>query len=302
LGSWLTYSIVARDKRTGIMGVGVQSHYFSVGSVVTWGRAGVGVVATQSFADPSYGPLGLELMAAGRSAKQALEALVKADVRPEVRQVAMVDSHGVAAVHTGAECTPYAGHILGDGFSVQANLMDNDTIWGAMRDAYVDNENLELPERILAALEAAEAAGGDIRGKQSAALLVVDSKLTANAWSGRLIELRVEDHTEPLVELKRLLRLRRAYDWADRGDEYMAAGRHQESSEAFKRAFELAPELVELRYWWALGLYRSGRRAEAIHELREVCAKEPRWKKLLRLLVNAGRLEPHFYDEVFPQG
>ncbi|MEM0121055.1 MAG: DUF1028 domain-containing protein [Thermoprotei archaeon] len=298
----MTYSIVARDKNTGIMGVGVQSHYFSVGSVVTWGRAGVGVVATQSFAEPSYGPLGLELMAAGRSAKQTLDALLKADAKPEVRQVAMVDSQGVAAVHTGTECTPYAGHILGDGFSVQANLMDNDTIWGAMRDAYVDNENLELPERILASLEAAEAAGGDIRGKQSAALLVVDSKLTANAWMGKLIELRVEDHPEPLVELRRLLRLRRAYDWADKGDEHMAAGQHEESARAFRRAFELAPELVELRYWWALGLYRSGRRQEAIRELRDVCAREARWKKLLGLLVDSGKLDKEFYGELFPEG
>ncbi len=294
----MTYSIVARDKKTGIMGVGVQSHYFSVGSVVSWGRAGVGVVATQSFAEPSYGPLGLELMAAGRSAKQALEALLRADDRPELRQVAMVDSRGVAAVHTGSECTPYAGHVLGDGFSVQANLMDNDTIWGAMRDAYVDNEALELPERILVALEAAEAAGGDVRGRQSAAILIVDSKLGANHWVGRLVDLRVEDHPEPLVELRRLLGLKRAYEWADRADELMAAGRHEESSQAFRRAFELAPGVLELKYWWALGLYRSGRKQEAVAELRAICAREPRWKKLLGILADSGRIGRDLYEEV----
>src|SRR5579872_5442268 len=172
----MTYSIVARDPRTGDLGVAVQSHYFSVGSVVTWARAGVGAIATQSMAEVSYGPMGLDLMASGKTAPDALKSLLQTDTRSDTRQVGMVDSQGNVGVHTGSRCIDFAGHVAGNQFSCQANLMSNDTIWGAMERGYRKRDDLELPERLLATLEAAEAAGGDARGKQSAALLVVSSK------------------------------------------------------------------------------------------------------------------------------
>ncbi|HWQ29053.1 MAG TPA: DUF1028 domain-containing protein, partial [Dehalococcoidia bacterium] len=203
-----TYSIVARDPATGALGVAVQSHYFSVGSIVSWAEAGVGAVATQSIANVDYGPRGLALMREGLSASQALSALLENDPGRDVRQVAMVDARGGVAAHTGTRCIPAAGHLSGDGFSVQANLMANDSVWPAMRDAFERSDG-ELADRLLAALEAAQNAGGDIRGQQSAALLVVSGERSHEPWRGRLFDLRVEDHPEPVAELKRLVRLRR---------------------------------------------------------------------------------------------
>src|SRR5436305_6251266 len=205
----MTYSIVARDTDTGEFGVAVQSHYFQVGPVVPWAIAGVGAVATQSMVNVSFGPLGLDYMRAGYTAQQALKALLAGDAEPEGRQVALVDANGTVATHTGAKCIPAAGHRTGDGFSVQANLMEKDTVWDAMFEAYTSTKG-PLPERMLAALEAAEAEGGDIRGRQSAAILVVTGAPTGRPWEDRVIELRVEDAPDPLVELRRLLRIKRA--------------------------------------------------------------------------------------------
>jgi len=181
----MTYSIVARDPKTGDLGVAVQSHYFSVGTTVTWARSGVGAIATQSIAEVSYGPMGLDLMASGKTAPEALQSLLKTDPRSETRQVGMVDSSGNIGVHTGSRCIDHAGHISGEQFSCHANLMSNDTIWGAMEREFKRGEDLELPERLVATLKAAEAAGGDARGKQSAAILVVSSKAYPNPWMGR---------------------------------------------------------------------------------------------------------------------
>ena len=178
-----TYSIVARDPVTGDLGVAVQSHWFSVGSVVTWAQAGVGAIATQSFVEVSYGPLGLELMKAGKTAPEALKALLAVDESADVRQVAMVDRHGNVAVHTGKKCIAAAGHHEGSQFTTQANLMEKDTVWGAMATAYETAEG-DLAERLMSALEAAQEEGGDIRGKQSAAILIVFSRSTnRRAWS-----------------------------------------------------------------------------------------------------------------------
>ena len=201
-----TYSIVARDAATGEMGVAVQSHWFSVGSIVSWAEAGVGAVATQSFVDPAYGPLGLEIMRNGKSAQQALDGLLASDPGLAVRQVAMVDAKGNVAAHTGKKCIPSAGHIAGEQFSVQANLMVNDAVWPAMAKAYREAKG-ELADRMLAALDAAQAAGGDIRGKQSAAILIVSGTPTGKSWVDRKMDLRVEDHPEPLKELRRLARV-----------------------------------------------------------------------------------------------
>jgi uncharacterized Ntn-hydrolase superfamily protein len=288
----MTYSIVARDPRTGDLGVAVQSHYFSVGAVVTWARSGVGAIATQSITEISYGPVGLDLMAAGKTAPEALDSLLKTDSKSDTRQVGMVDAQGNVGVHTGSRCIDYAGHVKGDQFSCQANLMSNDSIWGAMDREYRRRDDLQLPERLLATLEAAEAAGGDARGKQSTALLVVSSKLYANPWMGRIMELRIEDHPAPLPELKRLLRIRRAYDWADKGDELLALGKVEDSLAAFKKAQELAPEIEEIRYWVGITLMGSpSTQPEGMLIVKEIITKYPNWKSVTRSLLDKGYLQ-----------
>src|SRR5436190_316118 len=207
-----TFSIVARDPATGELGVAVQSHWFSVGSVVPWAEAGVGAVATQSLVDPAYGPLGLHLMSLGRSGPDALKAVLAGDDGRELRQVAMIDAKGKVAAHTGARCIAEAGMIVDEEnqFSVQANLMANGKIWPAMAKAYRSATG-DLADRMLAALDAAQAAGGDIRGRQSAAILIVNPTSTGKQWEDRKFDLRVEDHPEPLKELRRLVQIQRAY-------------------------------------------------------------------------------------------
>lgn len=297
-----TYSIVARDAATGELGVAVQSHYFSVGSIVSWAEAGVGAVATQSVANVDYGPRGLALMREGLSASQALSALVENDPGRDVRQVAMVDANGRVAAHTGARCIPAAGHLEGDGFCVQANLMTNEDVWPAMTRAFEEAPG-DLTDRLVAALEAAQAAGGDIRGQQSAALLVVSGDRSTEPWRGRLFDLRVEDHPEPVAELKRLVRLRRAYRLSDESDELMAQGRFDEAAALLERALELAPENDELRFWAALTLLRSGREERALAMLREVFSRGPRWAELVRRLAPLGLIpeEPGALERILAQ-
>lgn len=284
-----TYSIVARDVATGDMGVAVQSHWFSVGSLVTWGEAGVGVVATQSFVDPAYGPLGLELMRAGKSATEALRGLLAADDARAVRQVAMLDAAGDVAAHTGEDCIPGAGHIVGDQFSVQANLMLDDTIWPAMDEAFRAAKG-DLAERMLVALEAAEAAGGDIRGKQSAAILIVRGESTGRPWADRVMELRVEDHPEPLEELRRLIRIHRAYDHMNAGDLAIEHGDEDAALREYAAAGAMFPENLEMKYWHAVSLANLGRLDEAIVLFRDVFAGDVRWKVLTPRLRGNGLL------------
>lgn len=274
-----TYSIVARDPATGDMGVAVQSHWFSVGSAVPWAEAGVGAVATQSFVDPSYGPLGLDLMRAGRSAPDALAGLLAADSGREVRQVAMVDAQGKVAAHTGSKCIPAAGHEVGDQFSVEANLMGNDKVWPAMAKAYRETKG-DLAERMLAALDAAQSVGGDIRGMQAAAIVVVKGKSTGRPWADTIFNLRVEDHPQPLVELRRLVRLQRAYNHASAGDDFTAAGKLDDALREYAEAARLAPQVLELPYWQAVALASNGHLQEALPIFKEVFAKEPRWAEL----------------------
>ena len=284
-----TYSIVARDPETGEMGVAVQSHAFSVGSAVPWAEAGVGAVATQSLTRIDYGPEGLALMRMGLTAPQALADLIENDESRDVRQVAMVDAQGNAAAFTGSRCIAAAGHVIGDGFSVQANLMVNESVWPAMKDAYEHAEG-DLADRLLVALEAAQASGGDIRGQQSAALLVVAGERSERPWEGRLFELRVEDHPRPLDELKRLVRLQRAYRYADRADELIAAQNFDDAMGALAKAAALAPDVLELRFWAAAALFAAGREDESLELFREVFAKEPVWAQLAPRLVPLGLL------------
>ena len=288
-----TYSIVARDPETGALGVAVQSHWFQVGTVVTWAQAGVGAVATQSFVRPAYGPEGLELMQQGVAPEEALQRLVEADEQRDVRQVAFVDAEGRVAAWTGEKCIRAAGHAVGDAFSVQANLMVADTVWPAMAKTYrraVEAGTGDFAERLLLALEAAQAQGGDIRGRQSAAILIVRAEATGEPWRDVLVDLRVDDHPEPLEELRRLLVRHRAYEAMNAGDEAMAEGDFQAALDLYAKATELAPDIAELPFWKAVTLFTEGREEEALPIFRQVFAVEPRWVPLVPRLPASGLL------------
>jgi uncharacterized Ntn-hydrolase superfamily protein len=284
-----TFSIVARDPATGEMGVAVQSHWFSVGTTVPWAEAGVGAVATQSFVDPSYGKLGLDLMRAGRSAPDTLKGLVAADEGRDVRQVAMIDSQGRVAAHTGAKDIPDAGHVTGDNFSVQANMMLNDKVWPALARAFEQTKG-DLAERMLAALDAAQAAGGDIRGKQSAALIIVSGKPTGKPWLDRTFDLRVDDNPAPLVELRRLVTLQRAYNHMNQGDLAVEVKDNERALREYSAAARLVPGNAEMVYWHAVALVSMGRVDESLPLFKKVFAQDPNWKTLTRRLPRAGLL------------
>ena len=282
-----TYSIVARDPKTGEMGVAVQSHYFSVGPIVPWAEAGVGAVATQSLVLVDYGPRGLELMRSGLSADQALDALTTVDAAADVRQVAMIDANGVVAAHTGAKCIPDAGQHVGATYSTQANLMSNPRVWPAMAEAF-ERAKGDLAERMMQALEAGERAGGDIRGRQSAAIVVVKGKSSGKPWMDREFDLRVEDHPEPLKELRRLMRLRRAYTLEDQGDNFIADKKPELAAKAYEEAMKLAPDVVELQFWAAVSMFTNGREADGLALFRKVFARERRWIDLVPRLAKVG--------------
>lgn len=285
----MTYSIVARDAKTGEFGVAVQSHYFQVGPTVPWALSGVGAVATQSRVNVSYGPLGLEYLRAGYTAEQTLNALTSGDSQPEIRQCAIVDAAGNVAAHTGSKCIAAAGHQTGDGFSCQANLMERDTVWAAMAEAYTSTD-APLAERMMAALEAAEAEGGDIRGKQSAAMLVVSGTPTGRSWEDRVIDLRVEDAAEPLPELRRLLRIKRALQTVAEADRLALAGDKPGAANKRRQGLALAPEMIELRFWTGITTAEAGDIDGAIPLLAEVVRKDPRWLETMRRLVAVDRV------------
>jgi uncharacterized Ntn-hydrolase superfamily protein len=282
-----TYSIVARDPQTGTMGVAVQSHWFSTGSMVTWAEPGVGAIATQSMVEVSYGPKGLEKLRNGKTAPEVLKALLELDESREVRQVAMVDAKGNVGVHTGSRCIAEAGHQSGNQYSVQANMMLKNSVWPAMASAY-ENTTGDLADRLMAALDAAQAEGGDIRGKQSAAMLVVSGEASDEPWKGIMVDLRVEDHPEPLAELRRLLNIQRAYQSMNRGDELLSEGKNQEAFDAYNQAALLAPHLDELPFWQAVTLADTGKVDEALPIFKQVFKSNPDWAKLLERLPKAG--------------
>jgi uncharacterized Ntn-hydrolase superfamily protein len=285
-----TYSIVAIDKKSGEMGVAVQSHWFSVGSVVTWAEAGVGIVATQASVEISYGPLGLALMKGGKTPQQALKSLLATDPRPEVRQVAMLDSHGRVAVHTGRKCMPEAGHTTGRGFSAQANIMRNRRVWNAMARSFRRSKG-SLAERLMLALESAEQAGGDLRGRQSAAILVVKVTGSSAPWHDRVVDLRVEDHPRPLVEMRRLLRIHEAFTHANNGDLLMEKGENARAMEEYRRSSSLCPENPELGFWQAVTLLNHGELAEGRSILKSVFRANRDLKTLLGRLPSVGLLK-----------
>lgn len=286
-----TYSIVARDPSTGQIGVAVQSHWFSVGTAVTWAEAGIGAVATQSLADPAYGPLGLELMRRGKTAPDALRGLVASDSSREVRQVAMIDAAGRVAAHTGHRCIPQAGHVVDENaqFSVQANLMEKETVWPAMADAY-RHASGDLADRMIAALEAAQREGGDIRGRQSAALIVVQATSTGQPWDDRLFDLRVDDHPEPLAELKRLVAIQRAYNHMNAGDAAIERGDFEAANREYTAAGRYAPDIVEIPFWQAVALSAAGQLDQALPVFKSVFAREQRWVELVPRLMQVDIL------------
>ena len=284
-----TYSIVARDTVTGEMGVAVQSHWFSVGSLVAWGKAGVGVVATQSFINPSFGPRGLSLLENGLSPKLAVETLLELDEGRDVRQLAILDVHGNVNAYTGKNCIEAAGHLMGDNFSVQANLMGKNTVWPAMAKAFKTAEG-SLAGRMLIAMEAAQNEGGDIRGKQSVAILVVKGKSTGNSWEDKVVDLRVEDSEHPLVEMRRLLTIHKAYEFMNKGDLAVEHNNFKLAKEHYKNAQKINPDNLEMKYWYAVTLANNGDLVEAKQIFKNIFKKNKNWKELTPRLVKAKLL------------
>ena len=274
-----TYSIVARDSVTGEMGVAVQSHWFNVGAIVGWGEAGVGVVATQSFVNPSFGLRGLEMLKQGKSPRQVVDELVASDEGRDFRQLAVLDASGRTASYTGSKCIYGAGNIAGNNYSVQANLMLNDKVWGAMEKAFVETK-APLAERMIAALESAQEVGGDIRGMQSASIMTWKGKSTDQPWNDKLIDLRVEDNPDPVTELKRVLKVQRAYEHMNAGDLATEKNDMVLAMKEYNAAMEMFPDNLEMKYWTAVTLANNGKVDNALPLLREVFEKDKNWLEL----------------------
>ena len=286
----MTFSIVARDEKTGQLGVAVQTHWFAVGAMCPWIEAGVGAVATQSMVDISYGPKSLALLRVGKTAQEALDTLLAEDKDQGLRQVAVIDGQGRIAIHTGDRCIQAAGHREGKGFSVQANMMKNDAVWPAMEKAYLETQG-DLADRLLAALFAAQEAGGDIRGKQSAAMLVAAGEKSDEPWRHTLVNLRVDDHPEPLTELERLLKINKAFDLMNEGDALLAENRNEDARDKYSLAAIMAPDLEEMHFWQAVTLADTGKLEEALPIFKHVFQKNRDWAELVKRLPASGLLK-----------
>lgn len=285
-----TFSIVARDSVTGEMAVAVQSHWFSVGTVVSWAEAGVGVVATQSFVNKSFGPRGLELLRKGKLPEEAVRILLSDDEGEAVRQLAILDKTGRVATHTGKNCIAEAGHLNGKDFSVQANMMLSNQVVPSMKTAWLTHSSLPLAERMIAVLKTAQSVGGDIRGKQSAVLLVVKGEASNEPWNDRLIDLRVDDHENPIMEIERLLKVHRAYEHMNQGDLYVETGDMQKAMEEYEAAMKMFPENLEMQYWTAITLASNKDVSKAVPMLQAIYKKDPNWRELTKRLPKVGLL------------
>jgi uncharacterized Ntn-hydrolase superfamily protein len=284
-----TYSIIARDTLTNELGVAVQSHWFSVGPVVGWAESGVGVIATQSFVNISFGPKGLEMLKTGQEPKAIMDILLAADSGRDFRQLAILDNKGNVASFTGEKCVEFANHISGPNYSVQSNLMLNDQVCPAMEKAFLETGG-PLAERLVAALLAAQGTGGDIRGQQSASLLVVSGVPTGREWEDRKIDLRVEDHSDPVGELDRLLKIYRSYEHMNEGDVYLEQGKMDNAKEEYEKAMQLNPDNLESKYWYAVMLANQKLINESLPYFREVFRKDKNWKTLTPRLIKPGLL------------
>jgi uncharacterized Ntn-hydrolase superfamily protein len=285
-----TFSIVARDTQTGQMGLAVQSHWFAVGSLCPWAEAGVGAIATQSLVDPGYGVLGLQLLRSNRSAEETLTELLSRDENRENRQVGIVDSNGHIATHTGKNCIAEAGQVSGSGWSVQANMMKNSSVWPAMAKAFEVSSG-DLADRLMNALTAAQEQGGDIRGKQSAAMLIVDSQKTDKPWEHVLFNIRVDDHPDPLIELQRLIKIQRAYHLMNEGDELLGKKDFENAMQKYQAAEKFAPQIDEIPFWVAVTLADSGNLEEALPIFKRVFGINPDWVETVKRLPRAGFLK-----------
>jgi uncharacterized Ntn-hydrolase superfamily protein len=286
-----TFSIVARDVNTGEMAVAVQSNWFSVGTVVAWGEAGTGVVATQSFVNKSFGIRGLELLKEGKSPQEALDMLLSDDEGKEFRQLAILDTQGRVATHTGKSCIDDAGHANGENFSVQANMMLNNKVVPAMEKAWKEKSTLPLAERMVEVLKAAQQAGGDIRGKQSAALLVVAPVASNEPWNDRLIDLRVDDAKDPITEISRLLKVFRAYEHMNNGDLYVEKNEMAKAMDEYSNAMKMFPDNLEMKYWTAITLANNKDIKQASTMLQSIYKADANWRELTRRLPKAGLLQ-----------
>ncbi|MEO6151015.1 MAG: DUF1028 domain-containing protein [Mucilaginibacter sp.] len=285
-----TFSIIARDPATGEMAAAVQSHWFSVGTTVIYGKSGVGVVATQAFVDRTYGPLGVQLMEAGKTPQQALDELTGKDGGRDVRQVAFLNTTGESAVYTGKKCIIYAKDKHGINYSTQSNMMLDSTVSAAMEQAFLKNDNLPLPERMIACLKAGQAAGGDIRGQQSAAIIVVSGKPATEVWNDKLIDLRVEDSADPITELERLLKVHRAYEHMNTGDLYLEKNNMPAAMAEYTAAENMFPGNLEMKYWHAITLANNKKVKEAAIMLQDVYKLDANWRELTRRLPASDQL------------
>ena len=297
----MTYSIAARDPATGRFGVAVQSHAYTVGPIVPWLAPGVGAVATQAFVNVSFGPIAIEMLRNGWSAERVIAALVAGDETPEQRQIGVVDTQGRSAAYTGAACVPACGHVTGDGFTVQGNLLERDEVWQSMAPAYEAAlaEGLPFSERLLRTLEAAEAAGGDVRGRQSAAIVIVDGELRGAHWRGINMDLRVEDHDQPVPELRRLVNLWEAQALLD--DEGDAAKAGMSEADRYLEARRRAPEFWELAFWTAVELGKRGDMALARREMAAAVAADARWRTTLEHMAASGRVTPELAEQLLSE-
>jgi uncharacterized Ntn-hydrolase superfamily protein len=304
----VTYSIVARDADTGVIGLGLQSHFYGVGSIATFAEAGVGGICSQAFASRQYGPMGLDLLRADQPAPEVLDALRRLDPHHEVRQVGIVDAAGRAAAFTGTRCAPHAGHRIGDGVTAQGNMLAGDEVWDAMVDAYekATAGGMDMADRILAAMDAAEEAGGDARGRQSAHLMVV----SGDRWTAVLFDERVEDHPDPLGELRRLVSLRRAFTVVggvlfEEGPLFQAPGEVDEAHLArilddLAAAQALTGDNREPTLWRSVLLARAGRIPEAAAALAPLLADRPPLAGFVHGLTTIGMLPPGVADQIAP--
>ena len=279
-----TFSIVARDPITGEMAVGVQSHWFSVGTSVSWAEAGVGAVATQSFTNKSFGIRGLKLLKEGKTAQEALNILLSDDPGIDVRQVAIVDNKGNVAVHTGKGCVQFAGDLKGEQYSVQSNMMLTNKVPAAMSKAFEASKGKPLAQRVMAALNAAQNVGGDIRGKQSAAILVVPAVSKGEPWNERTVDLRVDDSAAPLKELERLLKVHEAYQFMNEGDLAVEKNDMLKAMTLYGNAMKMFPENLEMQYWTAVTLANNKEFSKALPMFKKIFAQDKNWKEMTRRL------------------
>ena len=294
-----TFSIVARDAATGELGVAVASRYFAVGAVVPWAKAGVGAVATQSFVNPAFGPRGLDLLARGMNPEQALKALLANDDNPDGRQVGIVGANGDSVTYSGPKCNPWAGGRRGPNYAIQGNILTGEAVVDAMEKSFLETKGT-LAMRMYAALLAGDSKGGDSRGRQSAALIVVKEGAGAGGYDDRAIDIRVDDNPDPFRELGRLLTLAETnYLW-NTGWTAFTKKNYAAALDAQERAALVAPENAELLYDLAVIRLANGRRAESLAALTKALKLNAKLKQQAANDKDLAALhgEPAFQDLV----